>query len=110
MKTNLTAMLCTLAITTVALGYGHKNQARYVSDAATAITVAEAALIPIYGKKHIESERPFVATLKNDVWIVTGTLHCGDDKQRRTTNCVGGVARAEVSKQDGHIISISHSK
>src|SRR5439155_26942637 len=62
-----------------ASGRGHKSYG-YVPDSATAIRVAESALIPVYGKKQIESERPFTAQLKDDTWTVWGSLHCSDGK------------------------------
>ena len=45
-----------------------------VPDEATAVNSAEKMLIRIYGKKTIESEKPFTATLTNGVWHVGGTL------------------------------------
>jgi hypothetical protein len=44
----------------------------YVPNSETAV-IAEALLIPISGRKHIESKRPFRATIKDDVWTVAGT-------------------------------------
>jgi hypothetical protein len=48
----------------------------YVPDATTAVRIAEAVLMPIYGAKQIGYEKPFDATLDGDVWTVNGTLHC----------------------------------
>jgi hypothetical protein len=42
----------------------YKPKVGYVPDATTATRIAEAVLIPVYGKKQIESERPFTATLE----------------------------------------------
>ena len=81
-----------------------------VSDSETAIQIGEAALVRVYGKRQIESEKPFIANLKDDVWTVCGTLHCSDGKGGTTTICVGGVAVAKISKTDGHIISINHTR
>jgi hypothetical protein len=72
--------------------------------------MAEAALVPIYGKKQIESERPFTAILVKDIWTVTGTLRCPDEKGGGTTACAGGAAEVKISKTDGHIISLGHYK
>jgi NTF2 fold immunity protein len=74
----------------------------YVPDADTAVKVAEAVLTPVYGKALIESEKPFRAELKDDVWTVSGTMHC--------ENCDGGVAVVKISKTDGHIVSMIHGK
>jgi len=84
----------------------------YVPDEATAVKIAEAALIPVYGKEHIESERPFHAKLSSGVWTVGGTLYCaGPNGQRGTgTQCAGGVAVVKISEADGRILSMTHYK
>jgi len=64
-------------------------------------------LVPIYGKKQIESELPFNAELKDDVWTVTGTLPCSDGV---TSVCVGGTAVIQISKTDARILSMKHGK
>lgn len=71
-----------------------------VPDAATAIKIAEAVWFPVYGA-HIESEKPFTATLVNGVWIVQGTL---------PKDVVGGTAYAEISKETGCILNVTHFK
>lgn len=68
-------------------------------DEKTAIRIAEAVLIPIYGEKEIASERPFKATLKDGVWTVTGTL---------PPNFMGGTAIVRLSKADARIILVAH--
>jgi NTF2 fold immunity protein len=40
------------------------------------VTIAEAVLVPVYGKDVVRSERPFHAVLKGNLWIVTGTAPC----------------------------------
>lgn len=72
-----------------------------VPDEATAIRVAEAALVPIYGKTQIESERPFTAKLTGNVWHVWGYLPPTSD---------GGVAEVRIDRRDGHILRIIHGK
>jgi hypothetical protein len=79
-----------------------------VYDSAAAIARAEAVLIPVYGKKRIESERPFTATLKGDVWTVWGTLYCPDGKGGVTRDCVGGVANVRIDKRNGRILHMEH--
>jgi NTF2 fold immunity protein len=51
-----------------------------VPDSTTAISLAEKALVKMYGKKVINSERPFNASLSDGVWHVAGTLYCKDEK------------------------------
>jgi hypothetical protein len=49
-------------------GYTASNG--YVPDAATAVKIAEAVLVLVYGEQKIVSERPFTATLKGNFWTV----------------------------------------
>jgi len=93
-----------------ALGQGYRPSKGFVPDEETAVKVAEAVLIPVYGKEKIEAERPFTATLKKGVWTVAGTLRCPDGKGGFTTDCDGGVATVQISKQDARIISMIHYK
>ena len=74
---------------------------RPVPDEATAIQVAEKVLIPIYGRKQIESEQPFTARLDGNVWTVCGYLPPG---------WVGGVAAVRIDKRNGRILRIIHTK
>ena len=76
-------------------------KAVYVPDAETAVRVAEAILIPTYGKQSVESERPFVALLNGNVWTVTGTLPKGR---------LGGVATVEIAKDSACILRVTHGK
>jgi NTF2 fold immunity protein len=106
----LAACSCALVIATFALGQGYKPRSGYVPDSGTAVQIAEAVLIPIYGKKQIESERPFTATLKGDTWTVEGTLRCPDGKGGTTTECDGGVAVVKISKIDARILYMMHGQ
>ena len=81
--------------------HNYKPPQGYVPDAATAIQIALAVWSPIYGKAQIDSEKPYTATLKGDVWTVSGSMPQG-------AAVVGGVAIAEISKQNGTILRISH--
>jgi len=81
--------------------HNYKPEAGYVPDAETAIKIAVAVWSPIYGKKYIASEKPYNAVLTNGVWIVQGSLPKGS---------VGGVAVAEIAKDDGKILRVSHGQ
>src|SRR5215813_11524770 len=82
-----------------------------VPDQATAVKLAEKALVRIYGKKQIESVRPFRAELIQGVWHVTGTLYCtGSRGNVITGDCVGGVAMAEIRQSDGRVMKTGHTK
>ena len=74
----------------------------YVPDAKTAIRIAVAVWSPIYGEAKIQKEKPFHASLTKGIWTVEGSL-----PGRYVT---GGVAEADISKQDGRILRISHGK
>ena len=72
-----------------------------VEDEADAIKIALDAWIPIYGRKQIEEEKPFVAKLKNGIWTVEGSLPEG---------WVGGVAIARISQKDGSVLETGHGE
>jgi hypothetical protein len=105
----LAALCCTLLVIGLTFGQG-KPKEGYVPDSATAVRIAEAVLIPVYGDKQIEPEKPFTAKLKDDVWTVSGTLRCPDGKGGTTSDCVGGVAVVQISKVDARILSMVHYK
>jgi hypothetical protein len=74
----------------------------FVPDAATAMRIAEAVWIPIYGEAHIAAQKPFKASLKGDVWTVTG--------KDLPPQSPGGVAEADISKRDGRILRVIHGQ
>jgi len=85
--------------------HSYVPEAGFVPDSATAIRIAEAIWIPIYGQAQIEKERPFTAALKDGVWTVTGSLHAAPGQMAK-----GGFALAEISQRDGRILRVSHGK
>jgi hypothetical protein len=108
-KKTLTGIASIILILIISLGFAwseeskanYKPQNGYVPNAETAIKIAVAVWTPIYGKENIEKQKPYQATLRNGIWYVTGTLH---------NYTRGGVAEAEISKDDGRIIRIIHGK
>ena len=56
---------------------------------------------PIHGEAKIDGEKPFRASLKDGAWTVEGSLPPG---------AKGGVALAEISKEDGRILRAIHGK
>ncbi len=106
----LKAFSCAVILLAIAQGQGYTPPNGFVPDAATAVKIAEAVLVPVYGEKEIESERPFKAKLKDGVWTVAGTLRCPDGKGGWTSSCYGGVATIQIAKSDGRIISMVHYK
>ena len=82
--------------------YDQSNNEDYVPDKQTAIRIAEAIWIPIYGDK-IYKKKPFKAKLidNNKIWLVRGSLN---------ENSLGGVPIIEIRKSDSKIIRVSHTK
>lgn len=71
-----------------------------VPNEETAIKIAEAVWLPIYGKI-IENNKPFKAVLKdNNTWVVEGTLHTSR----------GGVPYIEIARNNGKILKVTHGK
>ena len=79
----------------------YKPKDGYVPDEQTAIAIAVAVWTPIYGKDEIEGEKPYKAKLKNGVWTVTGFL---------PADANGGVAEADIAKDDGRILRVIHGQ
>jgi hypothetical protein len=73
----------------------------YVPNKETAIKIAEAIWLPIYGNE-IYNCKPFVAELRNDsIWVVQGTLKTG---------LYGGVPYIEIQKADCKVLKVTHGK
>jgi len=78
-----------------------KPQDGYVSTEASAIKIAEAVWLNVYGPK-IEGDKPFKAQLiKGKVWVVEGTFN---------SDGFGGVPYIEIQKSDGKILKVIHGK
>ena len=82
-------------------------QKGYVPDEATAIRIAEAVFIPIYGEQHVHSERPFRARLDGEYWVVSGSLPKPRSKDELI---VGGTMTAEINRQTAMIRAVYHMK
>jgi hypothetical protein len=79
-------------------------KAGFVPTAKVAVTIAEAVLVPVYGKQQIDSERPFKAELSRGVWDVTGTVACNPPG----SICPGGAAEVKISRKTGEILFMTH--
>src|SRR5579864_2174173 len=66
---------------------GENPKEGYVPDSATALKIADAVLVPVYGWKQVESERPFTPKLNDKVWSVYGSLNCPDGKGGTNSVC-----------------------
>jgi hypothetical protein len=73
----------------------------FVPNEATAIAIAIAVWTPIYGAETIAKQKPYVAKLVSGIWIVEGSL---------PERALGGVARAEIAKEDGRVLRVTHGK
>ena len=111
MKRRLWLALFLLAIVAPSLAQEtNKGLPVAVQDEATAVRIAERALAKIYGKRQIESEKPFSGSLAEGVWHVTGTLRCKDEHRKVIIGaCVGGVAMADIRQSDGRVLKTGHT-
>lgn len=74
----------------------------FVPDKKTALRVAEAILVSVYGEKQIAEEQPLkIALVDNDVWLVWGTL---------SERAVGGTAVIKISKRTGQVLYLAHGE
>lgn len=94
--------------------YNYVPKEGYVPDAETAVKIAEAIWLPIYGKS-IYSSKPFMARLSEDrkTWVVTGTLFKPQPDTisgNTVIRTVGGVPYIEIRKQDCSILRLYHSE
>jgi hypothetical protein len=71
-----------------------------VPNEKTAASIAEAILIPIYGDKQIQSEKPFRVTLQDNIWLIEGAL---PDPPEPRGNFV-----LRLSKVNGKVLFITH--
>ncbi|MGH2642780.1 MAG: YbbC/YhhH family protein [Chitinophagaceae bacterium] len=74
----------------------------YVPNKKTAIKIAEAIWLPIYGEE-IYDDTPFIATLKDSsVWVVKGTF--------KNDYMNGGVPYIWIQKKDCKVLKVIHGK
>ena len=73
----------------------------FVPDAETAVRIAEAVLVPVYGQAQIDRQGPLTATEHDGVWTVTGRLPPGR---------AGGVALVRIARRDGTILRMIHGR
>jgi hypothetical protein len=95
------ALCASLLFAADAEKHNYKPKDGYVPNAKTATKIAVAVWEPIYGEQLIAGERPYTAELTNGIWVVQGSI---------PKDYVGGVAIAEIAKDDGRILRVSHSQ
>ena len=74
----------------------------FVPDKGTALAIANAVALPIYGKKQMDDEKPLRAELDGGVWTILGTLNC--------SSCVGGTLVMQIDKASGKVLFLIHTK
>lgn len=74
----------------------------FVPNEETAIKIAEAVWLPIYGES-INNKKPFIAEYNEaeEFWEVYGTL---------PENMIGGVPEIKIRKNDGKILHVTHGR
>ncbi len=78
----------------------YRPAAGYIPDSDTAIAVATAILIPIYGRAKIDAEKPWHTGLENGVWTVVGTFNGKGE---------GGSAIIQLDQKTGAVIFVEHT-
>ena len=73
----------------------------FVPDGSTAVAIAEAVLVPIYGRAQIQRQKPLLPSLRGNEWTVIGQLEKG---------LVGGVAIIVIDRKTGQIVRVSHGR
>ena len=77
------------------------NKSPLIKESSTAINIAEPILFSIYGKKNIESEKPYETYLIDNYWIIAGTLPKGMD---------GGTFLIIIDARNSKVLKITHGK
>lgn len=95
------------ALATETLKHSVKPKDGFVPDSKTAVRIAVAVWEPIYGEGNIAEQKPYRARLADGVWTVEGSLPSLAPGQGVM---VGGVALAEIAKEDGRVLRVSHGK
>ena len=72
-----------------------------VTSPADAAGIAEIIAKSVYGDQQIKKQKPLIVSIKGDVWYVRGN---------KKNVSLGGVLEIEISKTDGRIIRILHTK
>ena len=77
------------------------TEAKTIDSEKEAISIAVKKWQSIYGKKQIQEQKPYFALTVGEVWVVHGSL---------PPQTAGGVAWAVISKKDGAILGVTHTK
>lgn len=72
-----------------------------VPNEITAVKIAEAVFLPIYGEEEVSKYRPYEAVLKDGVWTIFGTLK---------PSARGGTPSMTIQKSDGRVLDVWFSQ
>ena len=81
-------------------GQSYRPSNGYVPDQKTAIQVAKAILISVYGEAEVKNEEPFAASLKGNIWTVKGAVRPNPS----------GNGEVKLSRIDGAVLFLTHSQ
>lgn len=99
------AICCFVILIAAAQAQSYVPKDGFVPDSATAVKIAEAVLIPAYGRDEVEGGGAYEVTFENGIWTVGWTLDCPEAK---ATTCVGGTAEVKLREADGRILKVIH--
>ena len=77
-----------------------------VPDVETAVRVAEAVLLPVFGAETVKSQKPFRAEIDQDNWLVRGAVGAGSEQalfvRIAKVDCrILEISRKSVESDDG---------
>ena len=75
----------------------------YVPNANTALAIARAVLVPIYGQKRVAAEEPLTASRDGDTWVIMGDPHC----EPETVCDWAGTIYVKLAAADGQIMFVT---
>ena len=85
----------------------------FVPDSATAVRIAVAVWIPLYGERAIMAQQPFVARANDGVWTVTGTSSRTTaplivvDGRVLTEEAGAATPVAKIARRDARILEVN---
>ena len=77
------------------------NKSIIIKDNSTAIKIVEPILFSIYGKKNIESQKPYESYLIKNYWVIIGTL---------PKDMLGGTFLIIIDARNSKVLKITHGK
>jgi hypothetical protein len=83
------------------------RDAGLITSPADAAAIAEIVAKGIYGSDAIEKQKPLIVSQKASIWYIRGST---SKPKMGKAMVLGGNVEVEISKSDGRIIRVSHSK